>query len=134
MKKLSDAHLRHIDSAKVLCETSRDKLQELIEQYNEFLNEWRPKAEAVLAEYNTNLNEMRSVYEEAAEEAQDYYDGRTEKWQDSDRGQAYASWISDLENPELDELELDLTGPIEDVEFPDWDDTESWLPANEPGE
>jgi hypothetical protein len=50
------------------------------------LADWRQAAEAL-------KQEAQAVYEGAAA----YFDERSENWQDSDKGQAFATWIGELE-------------------------------------
>jgi hypothetical protein len=49
-------------------------------------------------------------------------------------GNKYAEWISKLENPDIEELDIDLPEMIEDAAFDDWENAEEFLPPQEPGE
>ena len=50
------------------------------------LADWRQAAEAL-------KHEAQAVYDDASA----YFDERSESWQDSDKGQAFATWVGELE-------------------------------------
>ncbi len=133
MKKLTKEQQALIDASIVALSKDRDEITELIEEYNEFVNEWGEKLEKKIEEYNDNINDLRGVYEGIAETAQEYFDERTENWQNSDNGQAYQEWINDLENPAVEDFDFDIPGIIEAVDFQDWDNSDEFLPPDEPG-
>jgi uncharacterized coiled-coil DUF342 family protein len=134
MKKLTKEHITAINACVAACTTARDTVQSLVEEYNQFIDSWRQRAKEAIGGYNNEVDELREVYTQAAEEAQEYYDERSETWQSSDAGNKYAEWISRLENPDIEELDIDLPEMIEDAAFDDWDNAEEFLPPQEPGE
>jgi len=79
------------------------------------LADWRQAAEAF-------VDEARAVHEDAST----FFDERSEKWQESEKGQAFATWVGELEflaefDPEpTDEVRIaiDLSGegPRADLE------------------
>jgi ElaB/YqjD/DUF883 family membrane-anchored ribosome-binding protein len=132
MKKLTKDHIAAIDICIESCITARETVQTLIEEYNQFIESWGKRAEEAISGYNDQTEELRDAYNQAAEEAQQYYDERSETWQSSDAGNKYADWISQLENPDIEELDIDLPELIEDVAFDDWENAEEFLPPEEP--
>ena len=81
------------------------------------------------------INELQveafEVMDDAARSAEDYYDGKSEKWQEGERGSAYAEWRDRLreiadglgENFEaLEVAEIDEPGWLNDINDsePDW--------------
>ena len=56
------------------------------------------EANDTIGDYNAELN---GVWDEGTS----YQDGRSERWRESDAGSDYASWISDIEDAKLDELD-----------------------------
>lgn len=131
MKRITKEQQALIDASIVACGKSRYEIQKLVEEYNEFVNEWGERTEKAVARYNDDLNDLRGTYQSIAETAQEYYDERTETWQNGDKGQAYAEWISELENPDIDDFDFDIPAPIDEPDFQDWDDLH-FLPADEP--
>jgi hypothetical protein len=134
MKKLTKEQITAINACVAACKTARDNVQSLVEEYNQFIEGWSQQAEEAIGGYNKEVQELGEVYTQAAEEAQEYYDERSETWQSSDAGDKYAEWISRLENPDIEELDIDLPEKIEDVAFDDWDNAEELLPPQEPGD
>jgi len=81
-----------------------DFTSKVAEAYQEF----EPETKA----YNEVIVEANDFVEEVSGEIRGYIDERTEKWQESERGQAFEEWSSAWEDA-LDEVE------IEEPEFPE---------------
>jgi hypothetical protein len=90
------------------------------------------KLEAVVGGYNTAAAALRQLYEELADEAEEYFGSRSEQWQASDTGQQYEVWkdnlrLADSELLDIDEIEL------ADIDEPELFDGDSWMaPENQP--
>jgi hypothetical protein len=69
--------------------------------------------------YNTKIKELNQFIDDIRSDMQDYYDERSEKWQESDNGQMYQDWIDQWDNCYLevdDFLEVNIP---EDFDLPD---------------
>ena len=44
------------------------------------------------------MEEIANVLEETAQDAQDYFDDKSESWQEGEKGEEYNTWISMLED------------------------------------
>jgi antirestriction protein len=64
-----------------------------------------------------SLSVLRELVEEIASSSDSYYSERSEKWQESEVGQDYEIWVSELQNLEQ-EIE-DLCVSIEYIDFQD---------------
>lgn len=84
----------------------------------------RAEIESVIAEANAKLEDLKarandaremahSALDEAATDAETYFDERSEKWQEGDAGSAYSEWKDELSNAR-DTLAEDLNFEIED--------------------
>jgi hypothetical protein len=62
---------------------------------------------------NEVLSEGRSWRDNVVQEMQDYYDERSEKWQQSDKGQAHEAWKRQFDEEELEDVELEKPEPLE---------------------
>jgi hypothetical protein len=71
--------------------------------------------EKLVDEYNDTIGSINQFAEDIQQRQQDYYDDRSETWQESDRGSEYEDWKSEWEC--FEELET-----IECPEFVDVDD------------
>ncbi len=136
MKKLSKEQIAQIDSASAECARIQGEINDLVVKYNEFLEEWKGIAEEQVQAYNQRVNEILGVYRDAAEEARDYQSEKSEKWADSEAGQEYEEWVSKLEDVETEvyTIDLEIPDPLEELDAPDWEDTEAFLPPNALGE
>jgi len=104
-------------------ETLQTAAREIVSIYEE-MDQVRTHAEEELARLVLELGEpmenARGVLEDAANLAEEYYDERSEKWQEGDTGSAYSEWKENLRRL-ADELGEDVEPPqIGEVEQPDW--------------
>ena len=112
---------------KKLTRNEIDRLQtaasEITAIYEE-MDQVRTHAEEELARLVMELSEpmetARGVLEDAANAAEEYYDERSEKWLESEAGEAYGEWKENLRRL-ADDLGEDIEPPqIGEVEQPDW--------------
>jgi type II secretory pathway component PulM len=75
----------------------------------------RPVIEA-LEDYNATLEKARALAGGITEAAQDIFDARPERWQQSDKGIKVRIWIEQWE-VSLDDLDLDLPEPLTEVDL-----------------
>lgn len=94
----------------------RAELDSALEAFNAQIAPLSADLRQAIEDYNSLLFDARAFVEEFVAEMQTEFEDKTERWQDSDRGQAVAEWISDLENSadfedvgfeEPQEIELD---------------------------
>jgi hypothetical protein len=71
----------------------QDKLNKLKAEFQKK----RAAAETALIEMAGAGHEAKAFIEDLASSAREYYDGRSEKWQEGDKGVAYDEWVSKLE-------------------------------------
>src|SRR5262249_9050748 len=103
-------------------------LQAAVERFNDGQREaWEPVVHAQSV-VNTKIEEATQWRTDIAAEMDEYLTERSEKWQESERGQAYQAWRDEYEE-EMDAIELDEPPDIE-LEEPD----EVTLEAEDPGE
>jgi hypothetical protein len=102
----------------------RDELEELkgaleleVEEYNSTMNSAWAKVEKRIIDLNEKIVEADQWRADLASEMQDFYDEKSEKWQEGERGCAYQEWISEWES-DLSEVEMEAP---EDVDMPDVD-------------
>jgi hypothetical protein len=136
MNKLTKEQLVVIEAAISECDIASTEIQVMVDEYNSFIGDWKDAIEKNISEYNGKLSALSGVYEQASDEAQKYYDERSETWQNSEKGEEYASWINQLETvgSDLEDLDIEVPDTIDDPDFPDWANPENWLPPNAPGE
>jgi uncharacterized protein with von Willebrand factor type A (vWA) domain len=97
---------------------SKDELEQraaLIERWKEKLaavEEQRAKVDEMIDDLNRMVDEANEVIDDARRWAEDiarvideYIDERSEKWQESERGEAYAQWRAEYENLQTEDMD-----------------------------
>ena len=77
-----------------------------------------PVSQAVgeaLADYNGTLEKARALASSITEPAQEQFDAKSEKWQESDKGIEVRSWIEQWEMS-LDDVDLELPEPLTEID------------------
>lgn len=133
MKQIPKDARTRIENAMTELLAEAETVADLIEKSNIQISKIRENIGEGQQKYNDKIAEIKDIYQELASQAQNYYDERSEKWQESDAGNVYEEWIDALGSPEIEELEIELPDEIEEQDFPDFTD-DSWLPPTEPGE
>jgi hypothetical protein len=77
-----------------------------------------PAIASAVVDYNAAREAAEAFVGEIAQEATEYHGERSEKWQESDAGQAYKSFADEWEGAYFEELEIELP---EDLEVPELD-------------
>jgi len=131
MRKFSKAQAQAVSDAIDACGEAATALEKAVSNYNTEMESLKTAVSDAVETYNEKVGLLKGVYEEIGSEARDYYDERSEKWQEGDAGATYLEWVEALENPDLDEI--DFTEPDEiDIDVPDFSSMDG-LPPDEPG-
>jgi hypothetical protein len=67
------------------------------------------------ANYNETVEQARTLASQISEAAQEVFDAKSERWQDSDNGTQVRTWIEQWEMS-LDDIDLDLPEPLEEID------------------
>lgn len=96
--KLTKLQTVQIDALRAKVEVAKEEVQNAAENFNEA------------------LLELREAVTEIAEDWQSEFDDKSEKWQESDRGEEVQSFISSW-TEYADGLDADV-----EIEFPEWEE------------
>src|SRR4051794_17460940 len=96
---------------------AESKLEDAVSVYNAALAEQRTKLEAAVTAFNETVAEARGFAEDIARAAEEEIDGKSEKWQEGDKGQAATEWKDAWENVELDDVEVEWPGDLEIADY-----------------
>jgi len=132
MKRINKAKLLEIAAVSGTCQEAAEKLTGAVEAYNEGLAALKAPLEAALQAYQEATAGLKELYEGIAQEAREYYDERSERWQEGEEGAAYNEWAEALEGFEIEEIEIDFPEEIDAPEVADFTD-EATFPPEEPG-
>jgi oligoendopeptidase F len=122
MKALSKDQIKERGEHVARLREKHDSLEQAIGVYNAALAENQTTVEEALRELNEEIELGKNWVEAVAQEQNDYFDNKTEKWQEGESGQNYDAWKELYENVTgTDELTIEFPDPIEvpDCELPD---------------
>lgn len=117
MNKLSKDQQKKLEDIRQRWTTARDALDVAQADANEKIAQVQSDLSDKIADLNALVEEANGIREEIEADAQSYYDEKSEKWQEGDRGSAYSEWISAWQNEveEIEEVALDTIARVEDV-------------------
>lgn len=117
MRKLSKKYQTEKSKLSINLAEARSNLERAIDSYNEKLQELFEEIKGAEADYNQALQECRQFCADRAQEMQDYYDERSDAWQEGDAGESYTQWKDDWEA--FDNVDdIDIEQP-DSLEYPD---------------
>jgi len=96
-------------------------LENAITGFNEGLEQLRGPVTDALAAYNEALGAVGSFAEDLHREQQEEFESKSEKWQETERGQEVSNWIDGIEGLTFYDVEMDIPEDIE-VDLADADD------------
>lgn len=124
MKSISKEQLDRRTELAAKIEAAQARLLQDMNKFNEESRERYGAIEGSQRELNDLLEEVREFVDDIKLELESYYDEKSEKWQESDRGQEFYEWIGKwnmddlypIEVPECPELEIptEINGEYEE--------------------
>lgn len=96
-------------------EAEKNKLDDAVRVFNEALEKARNELLIVLTDYNATVEDARNFVADIVSQAENDVGEKSERWQESERGQAVGEWVEAWRNVEreLSEVELELPEDIE---------------------
>jgi hypothetical protein len=133
MKSIPVEVRKQISELAGVVEDSGELVLNAVNEFNDAVTIKLAPLDAARNAYNAAIGDLRGVYQDLADEAQAYFDERSERWQQGDAGTEYEVWLNTLteaidELPDLPEVHIEELG---DPELFDGDSF-AW-PADEPG-
>lgn len=117
-----------------LTQNLRDKANELneaVDAYNNAVREAAARLSDQTAEFNEALEALRAFTQDVARERDEEFADKSERWQESKKGEAARSFIDAWEAAELDLLDVEFSEPDEvTVDVPDFESVVSDLPSS----
>jgi hypothetical protein len=92
-----------------------EALNSAIVAFNQAIEPLSQAVHEALEDYNETLEEARTLASSVTEAAQQAFDAKSEKWQDSDKGIQVRSWIEQWE-VSLDDVDLELPEPLSEID------------------
>ncbi len=116
MKKLSKADEEKKYNLLSQLRDAERKVNDEIAKYNDKLVLLKLPVEVAIANMNEVVESINGFLEDLYTEVNNYYDERSEKWQESDVGQAYLEWRDKLQET-LEDVSIELPERIDDLEY-----------------
>lgn len=116
MKKLSKTESAKRDELVEELRTNAGKVEDAINVFNEKMKAEFQSVVSAIEAYNEAVKRADEFREDIENQQSEYIGERSEKWADSDAGQAYESWHGEWETA-LDEAECDEPTDIEAPSF-----------------
>ena len=125
--KLTKSENKRRDELVAELEFDGSALHAAMEEAFNLINEANAIAAAAYAEYNETLANAREFAQDIASRLREELDARSEKWLESDKGQAATEMVERWESDEFDDLEWEDIDPPEQPD-PEWRDALENLP------
>lgn len=116
MNKISKAQQERLDELGARYTAKCDELRKAIEEANELIRKANTLVSPVRESFNELVEEATSLASEIADDLEGYASERSEKWAETENGQAFSEWIDKWRNEPLEEVE-DLD--VSEIDEPD---------------
>jgi hypothetical protein len=113
--KLSREQIAARDALATVLRGKAEALNVTIAAFNRGVEPLSRAVGAVLNDYNRILETARTLACSISEAAQEEFDAKSTKWQDSEKGIGVRSWIEQWEMS-LDDVELELPEELEEID------------------
>lgn len=100
-------------------------LDKAVADFNSAMSEAWGEVGAAVESYNEEVTKARDFASEIAGDIESYYDDKSDKWKESERGESYSSWKDEWQGISLDDLELEQPSEIEIEEPEDLDEPDA---------
>lgn len=105
-KQESERRAEHVEKLR----SAWGNVDDAVRAYNEALAPLKEAVEKAVEEYNEAMNEARGFAEDVVSQADEDISDKSERWQESEKGQAVIEWKGEWERISFDDLS---------TEFPD---------------
>ena len=114
MKALTAKQQKQLKQLTSEVEKLKDELNSAATVYNEVVGGAFARINEILSELNDKIAECNDFREEIVEQMQEFSASRSEKWHESENGEAFQKWMDDWGEDELESAEIAEPEMIED--------------------
>lgn len=112
MKSLTAKESKERGEIIVTLRDKADALSNAVEAFNDLVAREQERISEALRQYNEAVAEANEFRDIILTNMDDYFSDRSEKWQYSDSGSEFSSWMEEWRS-EFEEESIDLPDPIE---------------------
>jgi hypothetical protein len=127
--KLTAEQLTERDALAVRLEEERTKVDLAVSDFHDALTVARNTLQEALDAYNEVLVEAKAYAEGIAQDAENYFEEKSERWQEGEKGEALRELIDAWQSVDLEPLEVDMPDSELDLDVNTHDETLCELPT-----
>jgi hypothetical protein len=127
--KLSAEQTRARDALAVRLEEERAKVDTAVTDFNDALTIARNTLQEALDAYNGVLSEARFFAADVSQDWENDFEEKSERWQESEKGEGVREMIEAWQNVDLEDLEIDMPDAEIDLNVDTHDETLTNLPT-----
>lgn len=118
LDKKKTAVTEAIDELNEKLKAKEKEIQHLLQEYSDIIEDGGSELDTLVEEYNEVVSDVNDFCVDVSSSIEDYMNERSEKWQESEKAEAYQSWKDDWEQSFQEmSLEKPEAPSIEYVEF-----------------
>lgn len=120
MRSLTSRQAEQLSDLQEKLQSASQRVESAIADFNANVSElWNDLVLESLNDYNNLVEQAKEFVEKRCEQMQSCYDGKSEKCQQSEKGEAYQEWLNQWDEAQMELEEIDLTMPVE-IDTPDF--------------
>lgn len=108
LDKKKTAVTEAVDELNEKLKAKEKAIQDLLQEYADIIEDGGNELETLVEEYNEVVSDVNDFCVDVSSSIEDYMNERSEKWQESEKAEAYQSWKDDWEQSFQ---EMDLQRP-----------------------
>lgn len=116
MMKLNKSQVQQRDVLVAALQDQQEEVELAINHFNEQMIELFAAVEEAIESYNGTVRDAAEYVSTIAQDAESAFDERSERWQESERGERFREWVDEWMNVVLDEVQIEQP---EEVDVPD---------------
>mgnify|MGYP001564747016 CR=1 FL=1 len=113
MKTLAKPDIARRNALAIRIQSAREDLDVAIAEYNATVETAFAYAQTTADVYNGLIEEAKEWADSIAGQIGEYIQERSERWQEGERGQAYANWLTEYEEVSFDTADIETPDPLE---------------------
>jgi uncharacterized coiled-coil DUF342 family protein len=117
VKTLTKDHKKQREELISKLDNARGELNSAITDFNNAVESAKEPVTEAWTAYNEIVQEANALLEELASDAQNYFDERSEKWQEGDAGEQYNQWIEQFQEEICEIDEIDFPSELEEPDL-----------------
>jgi hypothetical protein len=116
VNRLSKDQLAARETIVTRLNSAGEAVTDAVNAYNEAMAAEWAKVEEAIADYNAAVESANEFRDGVHADMEGYYEDRSEKWQEGEKGSAYSDWMNEWDEY-FSELEVDPPNPVDEPDL-----------------